>query len=237
MKYLVRTLIPPYIHLIYYMDFVYLSQNNVDFPPPHVTRPDGIHAVGGNLHCDTLLKAYKHGTFPWFNEGEPILWYHPNPRFVLFPEKVVISHSMRNVINKNIFHFTTNKNFVQTIHNCRIAKRKGFTGENTWITDEIEQAYFDLFERGYAHSAETWLNGELVGGLYGVLIGRIFFGESMYSNVDNASKFAFIKMVEHLKSKSIELIDCQIFSPHLQSLGGEYITREDFCAFLKKFIP
>ncbi|MEO6818738.1 MAG: leucyl/phenylalanyl-tRNA--protein transferase [Ginsengibacter sp.] len=219
------------------MDLVYLSQHNCNFPSPEIAREDGILAVGGNLHLDTLLRAYKIGTFPWFNEGEPILWYHPNPRFVLFPENLVISHSMRNVINKHSFRFTHNKNFGQTIRNCRIAKRKGFTGENTWITDDIEIAYNRLFENGYAHSAEAWLNGELVGGLYGVMIGKVFFGESMYSNVPNASKFAFIKMVQLLMKNGVEVIDCQIFTPHLQSLGADYISREDFCALLKKFIP
>ena len=193
------------------MDFVYLSESSCEFPPPHTARLDGILAVGGNLNCNTLLDAYKLGTFPWFNEGDPILWYHPNPRFVLFPEKLNISHSMRSVLNKNNFRlpairnlhkqletvvlnishsmrsvlnknnfrFTCNKKFAQTIRNCRIAKRKGTTGENTWITDDIEKAYISLFEQGCAHSAETWYNGELVGGLYGVRLGKVFFGESM----------------------------------------------------------
>ena len=219
------------------MNFVYIPQHNCDFPQPNTARPDGILAVGGDLGVSTLLKAYKHGTFPWFNEGEPILWYHPDPRFVMFPEKLIISHSMRNVINQRNFCFTHNRNFSQTIRNCRIAKRKGFTGENTWITDDIEAAYIRLHEHGYAHSAETWCRGELVGGLYGVMIGKVFFGESMYANKTNASKFAFIKMVEYLKHQGIEVIDCQIFSPHLESLGGENISRERFCTLLKKFIP
>lgn len=219
------------------MDFVYLSENSCEFPPPHTARQDGILAIGGNLNFNTLLQAYKLGTFPWFNDGDPILWYHPNPRFVIFPDKVIISHSMRNVLNKNTFRFTCNKNFAQTIRNCRLAKRKGFTGENTWITDDIEKAYICLYEHGYAHSAETWFNGELVGGLYGVRLGNVFFGESMYANVNNASKFAFIKMVELLKNNGIELIDCQIFTNHLKSLGGENISREQFCTLLKKLIP
>ncbi|MEO6949463.1 MAG: leucyl/phenylalanyl-tRNA--protein transferase [Ginsengibacter sp.] len=219
------------------MNFVYLRQHNCNFPPPNTARRDGILAVGGDLRLNTLLKAYKHGTFPWFNEGEPILWYHPDPRFVLFPDNLIISHSMRNVINKNQFHFTYNTNFAQTIRNCRIAKRKGITGENTWITDEIETAYSNLFDHGYAHSAETWCQGKLVGGLYGVMIGKVFFGESMFTEVNNASKFAFIKMVEFLQKNGVEVIDCQIFSNHLKSLGADFISREDFCALLKKFIP
>lgn len=218
------------------MNYVYIPQHNCDFPPPDTARRDGILAVGGNLSLNTLLKAYKLGTFPWFNEGEPILWYHPDPRFVIFPEKLIISHSMRNVLNKHCFRFTHNKNFAQTIRNCRIAKRKGATGENTWITDEIETAYTQLFEHGYAHSAEAWCNGELVGGLYGIRMGKVFFGESMYANVNNASKFAFIKMVELLKKNGIEVIDCQIYSKHLESLGAENISREHFCTLLKKFI-
>ena len=218
------------------MNYVYIPQHNCDFPPPDTARRDGILAVGGNLSLNTLLKAYKLGTFPWFNEGEPILWYHPDPRFVIFPEKLIISHSMRNVLNKHCFRFTHNKNFAQTIRNRRIAKRKGATGENTWITDEIETAYTQLFEHGYAHSAEAWCNGELVGGLYGIRMGKVFFGESMYANVNNASKFAFIKMVELLKKNGIEVIDCQIYSKHLESLGAENISREHFCTLLKKFI-
>ena len=218
------------------MDFVYLSADGCKFPAPHTARPDGILAVGGNLHLETLLQAYKFGTFPWFNEGDPILWYHPNPRFVLFPEKIIISHSMRNVLNRKEFVFLHNKNFAQTIRSCRLAKRKGVTGENTWITDEIEKAYICLFEKGHAHSAETWHNGKLVGGLYGVMLGKVFFGESMFSNESNASKFAFIKMVEFLKNKGVEMIDCQIFSNHLESLGAEHISREQFCTLLKKLI-
>jgi leucyl/phenylalanyl-tRNA--protein transferase len=192
-------------------------------------------AIGSNLNVATLLKAYRNGIFPWFNEGDPICWYHPDPRFVLFPDKIKISHSMRNVLNKHLFRFTFDRNFQEVIRNCRMAKRKDDPG--TWITDKIEEAYTRLFNAGFAHSAEAWQHNELVGGLYGVLLGKVFFGESMFANKSNASKFAFIKWVEILKENEIELIDCQVFTPHLESLGAQFISRDDFVGLLKKLIP
>lgn len=209
------------------------EEANYDFPD-NSGDENGLVAVGGNLSFGTLLNAYSKGIFPWFNEGEIIQWYSPDPRFVLFPEKIIISHSMRNVFNKHFFKFTVDKAFTQVIQKCRFTKRP--TDNGTWISDDIENAYTDLFKRGFAHSAEAWQNNELVGGLYGVLLGKVFFGESMFANKSNASKFAFIKMVESLKKNGIELIDCQVYTSHLESLGAEFISRKEFIGLLKKWV-
>lgn len=213
----------------------FLPQNNNDFPAPDMANELGILAIGSNLNKDTLLKAYHLGIFPWYNENEPIIWHHPDPRFVLFPGKLKVSHSMRNVLNKHVYRFSVDKAFPQVIKNCRLAKRK--EEEGTWISDKIEEAYTHLFNEGFAHSAEAWLNNELVGGLYGVLIGKVFFGESMFAYKSNASKFAFIKMMEVLQNNGIELIDCQVYTSHLESLGAEFLSRKNFMALLKKLIP
>ncbi|MDE3182204.1 MAG: leucyl/phenylalanyl-tRNA--protein transferase [Bacteroidota bacterium] len=180
------------------------------------------------------MNAYTKGIFPWFNAGEIIQWYSPDPRFVLFPDKIKISHSMRNVFNKHLFRFTIDKAFRKVMEGCRFAKRT--QGEGTWISDEIEKAYNELFEKGFAHSAEAWHKNELVGGLYGVLIGKVFFGESMFAHKSNASKFAFIKLVQALQKNGIELIDCQVYTEYLESLGAEFISRNEFNLLLKKWI-
>ena len=205
-----------------------------DFPEINSADENGLLAVGGNLSFGTLMNAYTKGVFPWYSPGEIIQWFSPDPRFVLFPDKIKVSHSMRNVLNQHLFKFTVNKAFAQVIQHCRIAKRQNDTG--TWISDEIENAYVNLFKKGFAHSAEAWQNNELVGGLYGVLIGKVFFGESMFANKSNASKFAFINWVNVLKKNGIALIDCQVYTPHLQSLGAEFISREAFNGLLKKWI-
>ena len=205
-----------------------------DFPDVNTADQNGLVAIGGNLSNGTLLNAYRKGIFPWYSPGDIIQWYSPDPRFVLFPDHLKISHSMRNVLNKHLFQFSVDKAFTQVIRNCRLAKRKDDAG--TWISDEIEEAYNNLFEKGYVHSAEAWQNNELVGGLYGVLIGKVFFGESMFANTSNASKFAFIKWVEVLQTNGIKLIDCQVYTPHLESLGAEFISRAEFNALLNKLI-
>ena len=205
-----------------------------DFPEANSGDETGLVAIGGNLSFGTLMNAYAKGIFPWFNAGEIIQWYSPDPRFVLFPDKIKISHSMRNVFNKHIFRFTIDKAFPQVIHECRFAKRTH--AEGTWISDEIEKAYNELFEKGFAHSAEAWHKNELVGGLYGVLIDKVFFGESMFAKESNASKFAFIKLVRALQRNGIELIDCQVYTEHLESLGAEFISRNEFNLLLKKWI-
>jgi leucyl/phenylalanyl-tRNA--protein transferase len=203
-----------------------------DFPNVNSANETGLVAVGGNLSFGTLINAYKKGIFPWYNPDEIIQWYCPDPRFVIFPDKIKISHSMRNVINKHVFKFSIDKAFPEVIKNCRMAKRPDDPG--TWISDEIEGAYNNLFQKGFAHSAEAWQNNELVGGLYGVLIGKVFFGESMFANKSNASKFAFINWVDVLKKNGIELIDCQVYTPHLESLGAEFISGKKFIDFLGK---
>jgi len=205
-----------------------------DFPEVSSAAENGLLAVGGNLSFGTLINAYKKGIFPWYNPGEIIQWFSPDPRFVLFPEKIKVSHSMKNIFNKHLFTFSIDKAFTQVVHSCRMAKRKEDPG--TWISDEIETAYKNLFVKGFAHSAEAWQNNELVGGLYGVLMGKVFFGESMFANKSNASKFAIINWAKVLQKNGIELIDCQVYTPHLESLGAQFISRNEFNSLLKKLI-
>lgn len=212
----------------------FLSRNSPHFPDVESATKDGLLAFGGNLELSTLLEAYEKGIFPWYNPDEPICWYCPDPRFVLFPDNIKISKSMKTIIKKNEFTFSIDKDFAGVMKSCRMATRK--IGPGTWITDEIEKAYGTLHEKGYGHSAEAWHNGELVGGLYGVLLGKVFFGESMFANKSNASKFAFIKYVKELERNGICLIDCQVYTPHLESLGAEFIRRKKFTELLKKLI-
>jgi leucyl/phenylalanyl-tRNA---protein transferase len=199
------------------------------FPPVELAEPDGLLAIGGDLSTERLLIAYRSGIFPWY-EGEHILWWSPDPRFVLFPKELVISKSMRSLIRKNAFTFTTDKAFAEVITNCKKVSRKN--QDSTWITDEIRNAYIDLHNKGYAHSAEAWQDGKLVGGLYGVLLGNVFFGESMFSKVSNASKFAFIMYIEELKKSGISIIDCQVYTEHLETLGARMIPRKEFVKIL-----
>ena len=215
------------------MPFFLLHEQD-NFPDVELADEDGLLAFGSNLSTETLLKAYKKGIFPWYNENEPICWYSPNPRFVLFPGKLKISSSMKTVIKSNTFRFSVDKDFTDVIKNCRTVKRKGDPG--TWISDEIEKAYITLFENGFAHSAEAWHNKELAGGLYGVQLGKVFFGESMFASQSNASKFAFIKYVQLLQEKGVEIIDCQVYTQHLESLGAEFISRKDFTRLLGRLI-
>ncbi len=212
--------------------FLQRDQNN--FPDVELADEDGFLAFGSNLSTETLLKAYRKGIFPWYNEDEPICWYSPNPRFVLFPRKLKISSSMKTTINSMKFQFKVDTSFADVVKNCRMIKRKDSPG--TWITNEIEKAYLNLFEHGFAHCAEAWSNAELAGGLYGVGIGKVFFGESMFSHQSNASKFAFINYAQLLQERGIELIDCQVYTPHLESLGAEFISRKKFTLLLKKLI-
>jgi leucyl/phenylalanyl-tRNA--protein transferase len=189
-------------------------------------------AVGGDLSPERLLLAYKSGIFPWYNQGEPIVWYSPDPRMVLFPKNLKISKSMKQIIRKNQFRVTFNQHFSEVIANCKNSYREGQRG--TWITDEMEQAYINLHNLGIAKSVEVWEGNELVGGLYGIDLGHIFCGESMFSKVSNASKFAFIYLVQKLEKEDYALIDCQVYNAHLASLGAEEISRETFLAYLKK---
>ena len=204
------------------------------FPPVHLAEPDGLIAMGGDLSSERLLLAYRNGIFPWY-ESDTILWWCPHPRFVLFPAELKVSKGIKPLLNRNEFEFTTNKAFIQVIHHCKKMKRPG--QEGTWITDEVEKAYCKLHELGHAHSAEVWKEDELVGGLYGIKMGKVFFGESMFSLVSNASRFTFIKYVQQLKEEGIELIDCQVYTEYLESLGAGMIERGDFTNLLQQLIP
>lgn len=204
------------------------------FPPVHLAEPDGLLAMGGDLSPERLLLAYRQGIFPWY-EGEYILWWCPDPRFVLFPKELKVSKSIRPLLKRNEFEFTINKAFSQVIYQCKKIIRPEQQG--TWITDEIEKAFIKLHELGYAHSAEVWKAGELAGGLYGIKLGKVFFGESMFSRQSNASRYAFIKYVEQLRKEGIELIDCQVYTEYLESLGASMIPRKDFIRLLNELIP
>ena len=205
---------------------VILRQDQTDFPGTHHADEEGLIAIGGNLSTESLLHAYHKGIFPWYSDDDPICWYSPDPRFVLFSGDLKVSHSMRKTLRKGTFRFSIDRDFRAVIHHCRTAERKGAPG--TWITPEMEAAYIALFEKGYAHSAETWLGDQLVGGLYGVQLGRVFFGESMFSLKSNASKFALIQLVEELKKEGVVLIDCQVYTSHLESLGARMLPRRIF---------
>ncbi|HLF53360.1 leucyl/phenylalanyl-tRNA--protein transferase [Flavobacterium sp.] len=209
---------------------MYYLSKDLFFPPVEEADRDGILAVGGDLSPERLLLAYKSGIFPWFNEDEPILWWSPNPRMVLFLDELVVSKSMRNILNRNLFKVTFNQNFKAVISNCRSVNRNGQIG--TWISDEMIDAYCKLNELGIAKSVEVWQNDELVGGLYGIDLGHIFCGESMFSKVSNASKVAFISLVNQLKKDNYKLLDCQVYNEHLESLGCREIEREDFIRIL-----
>jgi len=201
-------------------------------PDPQGAAPDGLVAVGGDLNPDRLLLAYKKGVFPWYDSESEILWWSPNPRFVLFPAQLKVSKSMRKLLNRHAFEISFNKNFPEVIRLCQTIKRKQQDG--TWITKQMEVAYIRLFELGYVQSVEVWLKNELVGGLYGVRLGNIFFGESMFSTINNASKYGFIHLVQKLSDEGVTLIDCQVFTEHLASLGAELIERNRFLKLLKQ---
>ena len=213
---------------------MFLLSNELYFPPVTEADVEGILAIGGDLSTQRLLLAYRNGIFPWYSDDEPIIWWCPNPRFVLFPDEIKISKSMRAVIKKQTYSFTINNCFNNVIKNCKTINREGQSG--TWISEEVIDAYTNLHNLGYALSAETWKNNKLVGGLYGVKMGNIFFGESMFSLSPNASKFAFIQLVKHLKNEGVKLIDCQVYTTHLESLGAKMIDRNDFMRLLEQHL-
>jgi len=208
---------------------IFLS-DKISFPPVSVASSDGIVAIGGDLTVERLLLAYKSGIFPWYNEGEPIVWHSPAQRMVLFPEKLRVSKSMRQLIRKGTFKVTFNTCFADVIANCKKIQRKGQDG--TWITSEMQQAYSKLHELGIAKSVEVWLDDELVGGLYGIDLGTTFCGESMFSTVSNTSKIAFIYLAEKLQKEKYKILDCQVYTNHLESLGAEEIPRTEFLKYL-----
>jgi leucyl/phenylalanyl-tRNA--protein transferase len=202
--------------------------NNITFPHVSQASQDGLLAVGGDLSVERLLLAYKQGIFPWYSEGEPILWWSPNPRFVLFPEKLKVSKSMKQLLRNSIFKVTVNKAFREVITACSLIKRRG--QDDTWITNDMIEAYVKLHALGYAKSVEVWKENDLVGGFYGVdLNNGVFCGESMFSKESNASKVAFITFIQNTNYK---LIDCQVYTKHLESLGAEEVSRANFLKFL-----
>ncbi len=202
------------------------------FPSVNEATSDGVLAIGGDLSPERLELAYRSGIFPWFSAGDPIIWYSPDPRMVLFPDQLKITKSMRKVIRNEEFTITFNTAFSAVISNCKTIDRKDQPG--TWITQDMQEAYIKLHTLGLAKSVEVWQDKELVGGLYGVDLGTVFCGESMFSKVSNASKLAFIFLVEKLKMQHYKLVDCQVYNDHLASLGAIEISRKEFLAYLYK---
>ena len=207
---------------------MYYLNENIQFPDVSEASPEGVLAIGGDLSVERLILAYKSGIFPWFDDTEPIVWWSPDPRFVLFPEKLKVSKSMRQVLRNSDFVVTVNKDFRTVITECSKMKRDGQAG--TWITEHMIDAYVELHEQGFAKSVEVWQNDTLVAGLYGVDLGNgVFCGESMFTKVSNASKVGFITFIQNTNYK---LIDCQVYTNHLESLGAEEIDRETFLGYL-----
>ena len=205
--------------------------NALVFPSPESAGAEGLLAIGGDLRPERLMLAYENGIFPWFNEDSLILWWSPDPRMVLFPDKLKVSKSMQRILRKGIFRVTRNRCFAEVVMQCAQVPRSGQSG--TWITDRMQQAYMELHKIGKAVSYEVWQDRELVGGLYGVDLGHVFCGESMFSKVSNASKAGFIHMVEEQRKRGCCLIDCQMHTAHLESLGAEEISRAEFLKLLK----
>jgi len=211
---------------------VYRLVDEIIFPPPEEAEPDGLLAVGGDLSSARLLLAYELGIFPWYSEGQPILWWSPDPRLVLEPAEFHSSHRLRQILNQGTFKVTFDQAFEPVIRACAATPRPGQDG--TWITPEMEKAYIRLHKEGFAHSVETWLDGELAGGIYGVSLGRCFFGESMFSHKSNGSKVALARLIERLKAWDFHLLDAQVATRHMISLGAKEIPRAAFLKRLKE---
>jgi len=212
---------------------LHILDSRIWFPPVTEALEDGLLAIGGDLSTERLLQAYRQGIFPWY-DGDVPLWWCPDPRFVLYPHQLRISKSMQQLLKQHKFHFTINQAFEQVIKQCMLIPRPGQDG--TWINKDVIRAYTTLHYQGLAHSAEVWLNDQLVGGLYGVRLGKLFFGESMFSLVSNASKYAFISYVQQLIQEGVVLIDCQVYTQHLESLGAGMISRGEFIRLLQENI-
>lgn len=210
---------------------IYFLTDLLEFPPADNANAEGLLAVGGDLSPERLLLAYRSGIFPWFNKDSLILWWSPDPRMVLFPQKIKISKSMRQIMSGTRFTLTRNRCFKEVMEACAEITRKG--QEGTWITKSMKEAYLRLHELGFARSYEVWEDKELVGGLYGIDLGHVFCGESMFSKATNASKFAFIQLARDLEEKNYKLIDCQLYTKHLESLGAEEIPRKEFLKLLQ----
>ncbi len=214
---------------------VFLLTEAMTFPSPELAEKDGLLAVGGDLSMERLLLAYRMGIFPWFSENEPILWWSPNPRLVLYPLELHLSRSLKRTIRKKKFRITVNKTFEDVITACAGIRLEN--GEPTWIGEDMIEAYKRLHRAGYAHSVEAWMDGDLAGGLYGVSIGKCFFGESMFARVGDASKVAFAYLARLLAAEGFHLIDCQVTTGHLKRFGAREIPRNHFLQQLKISIP
>lgn len=202
-----------------------LDENEIFFPKPELAEDDGLLAVGGDLSLERLVFAYSNGIFPWYDKDQPIMWWCPKERFIIRPDKIHVSHSMRKFLKKHEIGFQINRDFADTMHRCRIKRE---FKEGTWITDEMETAYRNLCDNNLALSLDAFVDGELAGGLYGVSLGRCFFGESMYSEMENGSKVALIMLAKVLQENDYVFIDCQFHTDHLESMGGEYITYDEY---------
>lgn len=209
---------------------IFKLSDKLVFPSPELSEDNGLLAVGGDLSEKRLLLAYSKGIFPWFSAGQPILWWSPDPRLVLFPDELKVSRSLKQAMKKNVFKITTDTVFDSVIRQCAQVCRRD--GGGTWITAEMIKAYMRLYHSGYAHSVESWFDGELVGGLYGVAIGKVFFGESMFAVKDNASKAAFVTLIRQLKRWCFKMIDCQVTTSHLKNFGAREISRKEFIVLL-----
>jgi leucyl/phenylalanyl-tRNA---protein transferase len=209
------------------MYFLKSGTSNTAFPPVEFASPEGLLAVGGDLGVERLLEAYRRGIFPWYSEGQPILWWSPDPRAVLIPDEMKLSHSLRKTLRSGRFRVTFDTRFREVVQACAEPRRQNPT-TGTWITAQMVEAYCQLHERGYAHSVEAWHDDQLAGGLYGVALGGAFFGESMFTRVSNASKAAFAALVRDIRGWGFSLIDCQVSSAHLQTLGARDIPRREF---------
>jgi leucyl/phenylalanyl-tRNA--protein transferase len=217
------------------MPVIWLEPDVIEFPPVEqaLDEPEGLLAAGGELSVPWLVHAYRQGIFPWYEAGQPILWWCPDPRMVLFPEELRVSRSLAKLLRKEQFQVTFDTNFAAVIQACA-ESRAGVAG--TWITDDMKKAYCKLFDAGIAHSVEVWADDQLVGGLYGIAQGKVFFGESMFSKTSNASKIGFAYLVKQLAIWGFELVDCQVSSEHLTSLGAVEISRKEFCTYLARYI-
>ena len=213
------------------MSIFLLDQNKLIFPHPYLADKDGFLAMGGDLSPKRLLAAYQAGIFPWYNDNTPILWFSTHPRLVLYPDELKVSKSMKQLLKRKTFSVTIDTAFSEVIAACAAQIRTNQSG--TWITEDLEQSFLQLHEMGYAHSVEVWKDDVLVGGLYGLALGKVFYGESMFAKTSNASKYGFITLVRLLQEKSFKLIDCQQDTPHLRSFGAELISRVEFLNEMK----
>jgi leucyl/phenylalanyl-tRNA--protein transferase len=213
----------------------WLQRDSLDFPPLNkaLREPNGLLAAGGDLSAERLIQAYRHGCFPWFQDGQPILWWSPDPRTVLLPDELHISRSLGKTLRQGRYRVTFDQAFAEVIRACAAPRTYAV---DTWITTPMQAAYLELHKRGIAHSVEVWHEGELVGGLYGLAMGQLFFGESMFSRADNASKVGFVTLVQHLKAWGFVLIDCQMPTQHLHSFGARAISREQFASYLNRHL-